>query len=60
MNVEHAKGTTLNPMSDSDLESKFIQNARSCLTNDKVKRILDIVWNLEKLSDINQLTRECA
>ena len=60
MNIEHAKGTIQNPMSDKDLESKFIQNARTCISNDKTKRILDLVWNLEKLTDINQLTRVCS
>jgi len=60
MNIEHAKGTIQNPMSDKDIESKFIQNARACISNDKTKRILDLVWNLDKLTDINQLTRICS
>ena len=47
-------------MSDKDIESKFIQNANSCIRQDKTKRIIEMVWNLEKLKDINQLTRECA
>ena len=59
-NIDHAKGTVQNPMSDKDIESKFIQNANSCITLDKTKRIIEMVWNLEKLKDINQLTRECA
>ncbi len=60
MNIEHAKGTIQNPMSDKDIESKFIQNASTCITNDKTKRILEMVWNLEKLTDLNKLTRECS
>lgn len=55
--IDHAKGTVQNPMSDADIEQKFIQNAKACLSNDKTQRILSAVWNLEQLGDVNQLTR---
>jgi 2-methylcitrate dehydratase PrpD len=56
-NIEHAKGTFQNPLSDADIELKFLQNAQACISKDQAKRIIDMVWNLEKLSDINLLAR---
>lgn len=55
--IDHAKGTVQNPMSDADIEQKFIQNAKVCLSNDRTQSILSDVWNLEQLGDVNQLTR---
>jgi len=56
--IEHAKGTVDNPMSDADLIQKFTQNAKASITDKKIERILDMVWNLENLADINTLSRE--
>ncbi len=56
--IEHAKGTIGNPMSDADITQKFTQNAKASIGDRKIERILDIVWNLEKLADINALSRE--
>jgi 2-methylcitrate dehydratase PrpD len=58
--IEHARGTVKNPMTDQDIESKFMQNAQASISREKSLRLVDIVWNLEKLKDINQLILECA
>jgi len=56
--IEHAKGTVQNPMSDADIELKFMQNAKSTLSQTKARRIAELVWNLENLVDINILAKE--
>jgi hypothetical protein len=32
--------------------------AKASITDKKIERILDMVWNLENLADINTLSRE--
>ena len=58
--IDHASGTIDNPMSDQDLEKKFVENAKTTISQTKIQRILTMVWALENLRDINALIRECA
>jgi 2-methylcitrate dehydratase PrpD len=55
--VEHAVGSTKNPMSNSQLEAKFKGLADPVLPADRVKRLIDFCWNLEKAPDAGQLAR---
>jgi 2-methylcitrate dehydratase PrpD len=54
--IEHAKGTVQNPMSDEDIQGKFIQNASSCIGPAQIQQISNLVWRLEQLNDLNSLT----
>ena len=55
--IEHAVGSARNPMSNSQLEAKFKGLAAPILPADRVNRLIDFCWNLEKAPDAGQLAR---
>ncbi len=57
--IEHATGTVDYPMSDEDLEGKFLSNARDALGEEKAKALARMIWRLESLEDMSDLWRLC-
>jgi 2-methylcitrate dehydratase len=53
--VNYHKGHPKNPMSDHDVEKKFRTLTKRHLSENKAKRALDLLWNLEKVSDVSKL-----
>ncbi len=47
--IEHAVGSVNRPMSDADLEAKFMGNAAGILPPDRARRLLDLCWRAESL-----------
>lgn len=45
--VEHAVGSGRNPMSDTDLETKFAGQADGILPPAQARRAMDLCWNIE-------------
>jgi 2-methylcitrate dehydratase PrpD len=58
--VVHASGTVDNPMSDVAIEGKFLANAAPLIGQERVSRILEAVWQLERLGNIRDLLALCA
>jgi 2-methylcitrate dehydratase PrpD len=58
--VEHATGTAANPMSDAALEAKFMANAVPTVGEVRAGKIRDLVWGLDALDDIGELTAGCS
>lgn len=54
--IAHATGTVDNPMSDSALERKFRGNAEPVIGGAKTNKVVELVWRLESLSDVRELT----
>jgi 2-methylcitrate dehydratase PrpD len=56
--ADFGKGSPANPMSDEELAEKFRQCARwGKLPEENIGTVLDMLWNIEKLKDVNELTR---
>ena len=53
--VEHAIGSTVNPMSDSALEAKFTDLAEGILPEDRIKRVMDLCWKIESLQNAAEI-----
>ena len=53
--VDYHKGHPKNPMSDAEVEEKFLRLTRKYLDKNRARRILDAVWNLEKSRDVAKL-----
>jgi 2-methylcitrate dehydratase PrpD len=51
------KGEGESPMSDADLEEKFLVNCRPLLGEDKCRRLLDAVWRFDMIGDAGELYR---
>jgi 2-methylcitrate dehydratase PrpD len=58
--VEHAVGSVEHPMSDSDLEAKFGRLADGVLPQNRIRRLIDLCWNVEALRDAAELPRAAA
>ena len=52
--VDHAKGSPENPMSDDDIVAKFRANAAAVLTPEKQRRVIEATWSLEDFADIGE------
>ena len=55
--VEHAVGSVAHPMSDSDLETKFGRLADGVLPPDRIRRVIDLCWNVAALKNAAELPR---
>jgi 2-methylcitrate dehydratase PrpD len=55
--VEHAVGSLDHPMSDADLEAKFIGLANGVLSAEKQRRLIDLCWDIISLPDASAIVR---
>ena len=58
--VEHAVGSAKNPMSDAQLEAKFTGLAEGILPADRVRRLMELCWTVERLPEAASLARGAA
>ena len=56
--ADFGKGSPANPMSDTELSEKFRQCAAwGGLDREQTQAVLDHVWKIETLPDVNEITR---
>ncbi len=53
--VLHPKGSRENPLSDADLEHKFRSMASPHMNESRIDRLLEQLWNIERLEDMSAL-----
>lgn len=58
--VEHNKGTPANPMSDTELEDKFLDLARPSLGSDGARELARLIWGLDGLSELEPIAAHGA
>ena len=51
----HARGHHLNPMTDQEVEDKFLGLSQEVLPRPQCRAALDTLWHLEDMSDIGQV-----
>jgi 2-methylcitrate dehydratase len=52
--VDHAKGSPENPMSDDELVAKFRANAAGALTPEQQGQVIEATWTLEDFADVGE------
>jgi 2-methylcitrate dehydratase len=52
--VDHAKGSPQNPMSDEEIVAKFRANAAAVLTGEKQDQVVEATWAVEDFTDIGE------
>ena len=55
--VDHAKGSPQNPMSDDEIISKFKANAEGVISVERQCEIIDKTWAFDMLSDLGEYMR---
>jgi len=53
--VDNAKGSPEKPLSKEEMEAKYRGCTEPIIGRDRVDQSIDIIWNLDKSEDINQL-----
>lgn len=53
--VDAAKGSPENPLSKEEIVEKYRDCSEPVIGREKVDRSIDMIWNLDKIEDINQL-----
>ena len=54
--TDYPKGDWENPVSDAELEAKFRMLTNKALSDNKASQVIEMVWHLDELKEINQLT----
>jgi 2-methylcitrate dehydratase PrpD len=57
--IEHALGSLDHPLSDKDLEEKFMNLTEPYLSHDNQKKIIESIWKLDELSSIKEIIMLC-
>ena len=52
--VDHAKGSPQNRMSDEELVSKFRANAGDVLDPAQQDRVIDLTWHFDEVKDVGE------
>jgi hypothetical protein len=55
VHIAHASGTAENPMTDGQIEAKFLANATPVIGPERARRARDLVWSLDKQPDMREL-----
>jgi 2-methylcitrate dehydratase PrpD len=55
VSTEAARGSTANPLTDSDIERKLIDEALGWRSDHDVRPLIDAVWALDRSSDVSTL-----
>ena len=58
--VEHAVGSSKNPMSNADLDGKFRGLAEGILAAEQTERLIELCWSIESLADVGRIPRGAA
>jgi 2-methylcitrate dehydratase PrpD len=58
--IEHAIGSAKNPLTDAQLEAKFSALVAGVLPTERVRKLMDLAWNIADLADAAELARAAA
>jgi 2-methylcitrate dehydratase PrpD len=55
--IDNPHGFGDDPLTDGELEDKFRDMAGKYMGDEQIQKIFDIVWDADRLNDVNELTR---
>ncbi len=53
--MKNPKGHPANPMSDAEIEEKFLKLARDKLTAKQAQSALELLWHVEEIEDVGEI-----
>jgi hypothetical protein len=53
--IVHGVGSLVHPMSDDQLSTKFLSQARGVLPDDRARELLDACWGVQAQADITRI-----
>jgi len=60
ISIDHARGSLANPMSDEQLEAKFLDLSSGILGEVKAREVIAKCWNIQEVSDMGDFVRTLA
>jgi len=57
--VEHQSGTKNNPMSDAEIEKKFMTYARQIIGEEASRKSAQLIWKIQTIKDVRELLALC-
>ena len=57
LHIANARGSVKNPLSDLDIEKKFLDLSNKDLSTKQARSLIDAIWNLDNLSDVSLLMK---
>ena len=57
--VEHQSGTKNNPMSDAEIEKKFMTYARQIIGEEASRKSVQLIWKIQTIKDVRELLALC-
>ena len=58
--VAHAVGSVENPMTDGQLDAKFVELAKGILPDERTRRLMELCRTVEHLDDAGDIARGAA
>jgi 2-methylcitrate dehydratase PrpD len=58
--ITHCIGSAPSPMSDSEIEAKFIAQARLAIGRDRAAQLFKMCWDVENLADVSVLAKSAC
>jgi 2-methylcitrate dehydratase PrpD len=58
--IAHCVGSAQSPMSDSEIEAKFIAQARLAIGHDRAAQLVKMCWDVENLADVSVLAKSAC
>ncbi|RUM96488.1 MmgE/PrpD family protein [Pseudaminobacter arsenicus] len=58
--VEHAIGSIHRPLTDEELDAKFLGQAVRIIGEDKTRKLIALAWTLPRLSNVAEISAACA
>ena len=55
--VDHCAGSASRPMSDADLETKFLGQAEAVIGPARSRTLMDTCWSIANVTDVAELAR---
>ena len=53
--VSSPRGHANNPMTDAEVEAKFLANVADCWTREQARKVIDLVWHLAEQPNLEEL-----
>ena len=58
--IENVISSQNNPLTDAQLEAKFVDLATGILPGPRIRQLMDLCWGVEKLPDVSVIAKTAA
>ena len=60
LHIEHARGSVSRPLSDTEIEHKFMELSAHHLNNEQARALIQTIWSIDQLPDVAVLMQQAS